>query len=60
MGHSFPTEEELKGNPPKSPPVMPERRVEEGDIEVKYTRGRKKPKVIAPTDFLVGPEFAFL
>ncbi len=52
MGQSFPNLEEDKSNPPpKSPITMPEKRVDEGEIEIRYIRGKKKSPTTASTDF---------
>jgi hypothetical protein len=44
--------------PPKSPPTLPERPQEQSDVIVKYVRGKKKAKDVAPANFLAGePEY---
>ena len=55
MGHSFPNLEEDKNNPPpKSPPTLPEKHSEEGEYDIKFVRGKKKPRNPPSADFFAG------
>lgn len=40
--------------PPKSPPTLPEKPQEQSDVIVKYVRGKKHTKDVAPANFLAG------
>ena len=55
MGASIPNLEEDKNNPPpKSPATLPEKHTEDGDIEIKFVKNKKKVKAPVPVDLLAG------
>lgn len=55
MGQSIPSLEEDKNNPPpKTPPTVPEKHPEEGDIDIKYIRSKRKP-LVPSAEFFTGP-----
>jgi len=62
MGHSIPGMEEGKSDPPpRSPVVMPEKHGEEGEVQIKYIKNKKKtqPPTTTSSDF-GEPEYYFI